>query len=432
MTSQYRNKAFEKQEEIEKLVEHTESIKLKMAKTASLIDASKLSLDSQIAIAESSATTLQNIELTTNTRVEQIEAKILGIESILEKHPNLDSELVELDETFDKVNDSNSKITAILRNASSRKNEIDEIYYEIAGSEETDKESGEQISVTGLKQVLEGQYDRLDEDLKLKSQEISKLKEDYSTSLSDFTDESSVSIDNFISDWTKKYKEYEDTIEELIPQALTAGLSGAFHDKREEEKKSFSSLRKQFIGGIIGLVIVSLIPFILSVVFLVNNESWSTVIDRAPRLVLAILPLYVPVLWLAYAANKKMNLSKRLIEEYSHKEVLSRTFYGLSNQIEKTDDPSISSDLRTRLLINFLTVSAENPGKLISDYQNSDHPVMEFMERYGLDKFVKKKTNEVAIEKSKQAKSTMANVADGVKKIADTASDIAENNILKR
>ena len=96
-----------------------------------------------------------------------------------------------------------------------------------------------------------------------------------------------------------------------------------------------------------------------------------------------ILPIYIPVLWVANSANKKINLSKRLIEEYSHKEVLSKTFEGLSNQISEISlsNPSIAEDLRIKLLYNLLDVSAENPGKLISDYRRGDHPLMDALEK---------------------------------------------------
>ncbi len=92
-------------------------------------------------------------------------------------------------------------------------------------------------------------------------------------------------------------------------------------------------------------------------------------------------PLYIPVLWLAYSANKSLKLSKRLIEEYTHKEVLSKTFEGLSQQIENIEDKDISSDLRTKLLYNIIEVNSENPGKLITDYNKSDHPLMDALDK---------------------------------------------------
>jgi hypothetical protein len=100
-----------------------------------------------------------------------------------------------------------------------------------------------------------------------------------------------------------------------------------------------------------------------------------------PRMVLSILPLYIPVIWLAYSTNKKINLSKRLVEEYTHKEVLSKTFEGLSKQIDNIEDEQISFDLKTKLLYNILSVSAENPGKLISDYNKTDHPLMDALDK---------------------------------------------------
>ncbi|QNH05653.1 hypothetical protein HNQ27_23785 [Pseudomonas sp. B11D7D] len=40
----------------------------------------------------------------------------------------------------------------------------------------------------------------------------------------------------------------------------------------------------------------------------------------------------------------------------------------------------MKEDLRNRLLFNLLQVSSENPGKLITDYNKSDHPFMEALE----------------------------------------------------
>ncbi|MNR17575.1 hypothetical protein D3C85_1342460 [compost metagenome] len=129
------------------------------------------------------------------------------------------------------------------------------------------------------------------------------------------------------------------------------------------------------------LIVVSLFPFIISAVFLYQNIPLEEVIRRLPRLVLAIVPMYIPVLWFTYSANKKLNLSKRLIEEYAHKEVLSKTYEGLTKQIANISDEEQSSELKFKLLSNFLQVSSENPGKLISNYEASDHPIMEALEQ---------------------------------------------------
>lgn len=177
----------------------------------------------------------------------------------------------------------------------------------------------------------------------------------------------------------------------MLPNALTAGLSYAFSEKKDDEDKAYERHKKQFGYGIVGLIIVSFIPFLISVFFLALEMKWEDVIDKAPRIVLAILPLYLPVLWLAFSSSKKMNLSKRLIEEYSHKEVLSKTFEGLSSQINSLEDNDISAELKIRLLQDFMQVYSENPGKLISNYETSDHPIMEVLaQSYKLESTVEK------------------------------------------
>jgi hypothetical protein len=53
----------------------------------------------------------------------------------------------------------------------------------------------------------------------------------------------------------------------------------------------------------------------------------------------------------------------------------------LSKQIENINDSDISGDLRIKLLYNILEVNSENPGKLISDYNKSDHPLMDALDK---------------------------------------------------
>ena len=425
-TSKYRNRAQERSEEAEVLVGTIRTIKDDLQATQTLIEANKAALESQMSVVETSVSTLENLEVATNKKVTTIEAKIAKVEEVFAEHPDLEAEIDTLDATIAKANESSSRVTAISKNTASRKAEIDELYYEIAGTETTDEETGQVTRTEGLRDNLENQYDKLEEDLKRKTKELGEIRDQAQQDFDDFNERKDIEAGEYLDAWDTKYTEIEATISGLLPRALTAGLSGAFYDKKKAEQDAFDSLRAQFLWGVGGLVIVSLIPFGLSVNFLMNDVGWDVVIARMPRLVLAILPLYLPVLWVAFAANKKMNLSKRLIEEYSHKEVLSRTFHGLSTQIEKTKGEGISEELRTRLLVNFLTASAENPGKLISNYETSDHPVMDFMEHYG---FAKDK-HKVA-KKLESKKSEVRKVAEGVKKVADTAVDLAENNFPK-
>ncbi|AYO58120.1 hypothetical protein CO230_08295 [Chryseobacterium sp. 6424] len=226
------------------------------------------------------------------------------------------------------------------------------------------------MHIPGKKEQLEEIYSELDTAINVATNRVNSINIEYKEKFSLFE-----------SDHKDRYKANIDEIQSLLPNAMTAGLSSAFSAKRTEEMQQSSDLRKSFNRGIYMMIAVSLLPVCVSIYYIFSGHQLEETILKLPRLVLAIIPIYIPVLWFTYSANKKLNLSKRLIEEYSHKEVLSKTYEGLSKQINNLNDHEESEELRYRLLSAFLQVSSENPGKLISNYEASDHPLMEALEQ---------------------------------------------------
>lgn len=338
------------------------------------------------ASAETSATNnqlIQTIYSNLETQSDSVKNQIVEIQKIFDSKPLLDENLKKLEIIFKSGDDYDSKLSTLFKSITERKKEIDELYYEIIGFVEKDKD-GNDTEVKGLKDELEQSYVLLKTGFADTEKKLTDLIELQTKSYNDFSSGRKTEFDALTTTWKVQYEKVLEKIEALLPNALTTGLSYAYSEKKKNEEEENQKHLQSFRYAIVGLVLVSLIPFSISVYSLLHNESLETVIIRIPRIVLAILPLYLPVLWVAYSANRKMNLAKRLIEEYSHKEVLSKTFEGLSKQINSVDDKDVSSDLRIRLLYNILEVSSENPGKLISDYNKSDHPLMD-----ALDKSVK-------------------------------------------
>ena len=105
--------------------------------------------------------------------------------------------------------------------------------------------------------------------------------------------------------------------------------------------------------------------------------SGMEVIQQLPRVMLCVLPIYLPLFWLAIFANKRVNLSKRLIEEYKHKETVSKTYEGLAQQISKIEDGKVSNELQARLLYNTVMLSEKNPGELIKNFNRPDNPLFD-------------------------------------------------------
>lgn len=300
---------------------------------------------------------------------EDINPKVESLNNLFEEYDTFEENINALNDLETKGQEIYNKIAQLLKLSSEKRSEINSLYTEIVGHTE-DNEDGEKVEIPGLKSKLESVYSDL-------QSKVNSLQ----AQLTSIITSSQQRFDTKILEFQKSYSEVDSQIKNLLPDAMTAGLSHAYEKKRKDEVIEEQRQTKIFNWAIGGMMTVSLIPFIFSTNQIINKVELLDVIMQLPRVVLAILPLYIPVLWLAYSSNKKRSLSKRLIEEYTHKEVLSKTFEGLSTQISNIEDSNISLDLKNRLLYNVLEVTSDNPGKLISDYNKADHPFMEALDK---------------------------------------------------
>lgn len=261
----------------------------------------------------------------------------------------------QIKELETESSNSLSKITSLQEKSMEFKGKIEELYDNIMGY---DTEEGEHE--TGLKEELERTY-----------QTLSKSMNDTKSQL-----------DNLKLKYDKTFEEKKKQIEELLPDALTAGLASAYVEKKRAEERNLLNYRKQFKTSITELIGISLIPIIVNgILYFWYDYTIAQIFQTLPTALSFVLPLYLPVLWLAWNSNKEIKLSKRLIEEYTHKEVLSKTYQGLAQQVKELDSADISNELKERLLYNLISVSSENPGKLISDYNKTDNPLIELLDR---------------------------------------------------
>ncbi len=317
----------------------------------------------------------------TSNRAEELRKKVDIVESLFVEKDDINEKIDLLVSLSQKGEDYASKIASAYSIAIKRKKEFDQLYYEIIGYDDDDESTGETVRVEGLKDELEKSYMETKKGLATLQEEINDLSREAEGNYDAFMVDKNTAVDEQVGLWDSEYSVLAKRIRELLPDALTAGLSSAFSEKRKAEIVEGKKLNSFFSYSIIGLIAASMLPFIVSFNLLLDGKALEDVILDMPRMVLAIMPLYFPLLWMAYSSNKKASLSKRLVEEYTHKEVLSKTFEGLSNQIEEIDDVRMSSELRVKLLFNMLDVSAENPGKLITDYNQSDHPLMDALDK---------------------------------------------------
>jgi hypothetical protein len=300
----------------------------------------------------------------------EVDEKIEIINKAFKTVKNFPEELRNIEDLLEESKNLNENIKTLKDHSANKTSEIEALYNDING-QDIRNNSEEIVHTDGIKDKLKKTYD----DLSHKVDELNVL-------LDKSIEKSTTKFNNLLEDSKNSYKETNDKLKTLLPGAMASGLSSAYEKKIADEKKSQKLLDKNFKHSLIGLVLVSLIPVCVDIYRLVFlNNDLLAVIKDTPSLIISIFPIYFPILWFAHSSSKKLNLSKRLIEEYTHKAVLGNTFEGLSTQIENlSTDNNIRDELRVKLLFNLLQVSSENPGKLITNYQTSDHPLMEALE----------------------------------------------------
>ena len=339
--------------------------------------------------------------------IEQIHESILDInknyDDELEKCTNFVSdseqkmsELENIESQIEKTYENIKEITSNMQNfhakSTERRNQIKELYNEIFG---TKTEDGEEIE--GLKDELDDCYSELNEGFE-------KLKNDFI----ELKNSKEKEFNSFKSLKEADFNDLKNQIQSLLPGAMSAGLSSAYNHKRRLEEKARAKAEGTFNKAIIALVVISLIPVgIASFLLFKTKLDILIVIQYLPQLLGLIAPIYAPVVWIGLTSSKKVNQSKRLIEEYAHKEAISKTYEGLSKEVSKLDDEDI---LKERLLQNIITTNAENPGKLLQNFNKPDYPMLEV-----IDKFTK-------LIKSTKSTDEIQAIIDGLVSISKSVS----------
>lgn len=321
---------------------------------------------------------LKSIELV--AKIEEISEKSSELEKHFENFDSITQQVESLESTSESIEEIKEKCNQSLSYIQKLHKETRELHGSIFGYVYKDEETGQLNKVTGLKHELESTYNKLEDGLANASINIEHILEESRQKTNDCIKTNTSTIEEQVKAWKTEHDEVMKKIRDLLPQALTAGLSVAFSDKKQAEQTEQTNLTNKFSNTIKWLSVISMLPVVTSFYF-IYTLGVEIAVSKLPELVTAVIPIYVPILWLAYSYNKRLNLSKRLVEEYTHKEVLSKTFEGLSHQIDSIDNNEISKELRIKLLYNLLSVSSENPGKLISDYNKSDHPILDVLER---------------------------------------------------
>nr|AGT60062.1 hypothetical protein [uncultured bacterium] len=170
-------------------------------------------------------------------------------------------------------------------------------------------------------------------------------------------------VQKFESLQKNKYKTLIEQIESLLPAATSVGLAEAYHNERKKFIIPIKIWNGVFIGA---LMLMSGLSFF-------SLRAVQSITDIGDILMHS-LPVSLPLIWLAIFASKRRSESKRLEQEYVHKETLARSYSGYKQQIEQLSQPD--KELLIKLLEAAIDSISYNASKTL-DKKHGDEPFIQ-------------------------------------------------------
>lgn len=425
--SYYKNRTQEQYKAVESSVEKVEKIEAEVNQLLEKVKENTTFLIEQKDQAENKISSINEYENSINNSMKSTKLIIESLKNLSDEKDELEQKVEEINTLSKSSEEEFSKIKSLVSASAKARNEIKELHNKVFGYTNTN-ESGDSEDIEGLSTELENSYKGIKNKLEALSTNVTKAETQLSEGLLNSKEEAQKNFKQYIEDCDSDQSEVMKKINSLLPDALTAGLAGAYEEKINKEEIQLNNYDKAFNKAIYSLILISFIPIVFNVYRISTSVPLAEILKDIPLIIAMMLPLYMPVLWVAYSSSKKYKLSKRLIEEYTHKGVLSKTFEGLSKQVQNIKEDDISQELRNKLLFNLIDVNSENPGKLISDYNKSDHPLME-----ALDKSSQLADALSKVERIPVLSSLVKHFADKQKKIIEIKNEemkeIIENEI---
>ena len=298
----------------------------------------------------------------------KFDEEISGLESransLSEREQKLEEVVSESETTRDEMQSLLEDIEGKHTDSNAKYQDISKVHKLLWGYT---KENGEVVE--GKKQELESTYEELEQKINVTKAGADSFEKEYQEK-----------CNSFLESAKSEAEALANRVRGLLPDAMTAGLSSAYLENRKTEEAEQQKQMGLFTKCIWGMMLLALLPIGLNLgLWYKYDKSLLDILAMLPRQIMCILPLYVPLFWLAIFANKRVNLSKRLIEEYKHKEAVSKTYEGLSRQISEIADENASQELQKRLLFNTIMLSEKNPGELIKNFNRPDNPLFDML-----------------------------------------------------
>lgn len=290
----------------------------------------------------------------------------------------------------------NSEFDAFLKKASARQLEIEASHaarMEALGKQISELES-RFSSVAGKCGASELEIEGLRKDLEILKQRVAdglgvadKRTNAYIAELDKIRDETRERTGSemtvFLNEQKDSVGRLTEELKGLLSRATIGVLSVNCDKKRVAEQKSMWWKSAMFYLSLLVLALlgVTMVCCYSSALRANADESVSrwTIFLRSGASY--CIPFYIPVIWFACHMNRLTAQSRRLMEEYSHKTVVTQTYTGLSEQIDVLSKKGLESakELSGNLLSRTISVICTNPNHAL-DKVKSPTPISEVVD----------------------------------------------------
>lgn len=214
-------------------------------------------------------------------------------------------------------------------------------------------------------------------------QEGGRVKSEALDTLKKIESDAHITVQKKVSEYIESQRAVCDDIERkfksILERATVASLSNEFEEKRKEEETSYKTWRKCFYATLGSFALLGLVMVIWNSLD-VEKPAVGTLVylKNLPHIAMFFTPIYLPLVWFVCHANKMMHQARRLMEEYSHKAVVAKTYMGLASQSENLINKGVdvAKDTNVKLLQDTIAVLSRNPNSVL-DKVRTETPLNE-------------------------------------------------------
>lgn len=177
--------------------------------------------------------------------------------------------------------------------------------------------------------------------------------------------------DTFLSAQEKRYKELFEKIESLLPGAASTGLAKAYYDQKISYKWPVRIWAIVFVLALVGVFVTGLLSYENGI-----KLSFEELLDveQATSKLIARIPFFFALIWLAAFSSKQYRQNKRLEQEYAHKEVLAKSYQGYKRELESQGKTAADKEIIGALHKVLVATIAKNPSEIMDDGRKEDTP----------------------------------------------------------